>query len=134
VTGGHLAGDAPVPAPPPGHGAVVLTLWFDSTVELGTDDRVVDERPNYDIWIPAPVVRIDGVPVPVSWARWWYPLPAGPHEVEVARPVAATRRVQLADGVTVALAYRARLRIRKDATDTRVLGQGGTATLDLVES
>jgi hypothetical protein len=126
------------PELPSGWGAVDITYWFTSTVELFADGRVVQDRPNYDIWVPRPRVRIDGGTVAASWSGWWYPLRRGPHDIEVTVPAQpagvdqaarAVLRVEVADGDRQPLAYRADLRIRKDVTDTTILGWTGTATL-----
>jgi hypothetical protein len=129
MTGAFLDGGARVPAPPAGYGALVVTYWFDSAVDLVRDGVVVDDQPNWDTWIEPPVVQLDGVPVAASWARWWYPLPSGPHEIEVTGPVPAAGRVEVDEGAVVSLAYRANLRLRKDFATGALLDRGGTASV-----
>ncbi|HEX5494335.1 MAG TPA: hypothetical protein VFX70_07170 [Mycobacteriales bacterium] len=120
------------PVPPDGWGAVACVFWFTSAVDLVRADRVVNDRSNYDIWVPRPVLRVDGRDVPASWSGWWYPLRPGPHQVEVLEPAPAGLRVQVTAGATDRLRYRARIRIRKDHTDTHILEWRSTATLDPV--
>jgi hypothetical protein len=126
-----LGDDGPdeLPDLPDGWGALAVTYWFTSAVDLVSGDTVVNERPNYDIWVPPPVVRLDGREVRASWSRWWYPLRPGPHDVEVAEPALARARVEVVAGEVGRLNYRARIRIRKDHTDTEVLEWRSEATL-----
>ncbi len=125
----YLGAHTAVPQPPDGHGALLLTSWFTSTVEIFVNGAMVHDRPNYDIWIPPPSLRLDGAQAEVGWAPWWYPLSAGPHRVEITTPGPAMLDVEIAEGAVVALAYRADIRIRKDSTDGVVLEWAGTATL-----
>lgn len=124
-----LGETADLPQPPAGFGAVLLTFHFTSHVELYRSGLLVDDRPNYDIWIPPPLLHIDGRPVRASWSRWWYPLRAGSHEVAVREPAPARRRVEIAAGGLARLEYRASIMIRKDHTDTQVLQWHNTAKL-----
>jgi hypothetical protein len=121
---------APPPAPPPHWGAVVLDLSFSGVVTLVRGESVVDERPNWDGWEPPPVVRIDGLAVPGGWGRWWYPLRPGDHDVEVVEPGAARLRVEVPSGQVRTVQYQAQITVRKDETDTTVLGRSATGRLE----
>lgn len=113
MTPTFLGDDEPVPVPVDGAGGLVLDFWFDSTVRVVLDGRVVHDHPNYDVWISAPVLAVDGTPAAASWSRWWYPLPEGTHEIEVTEPVPARATVQVAAAAGASLgvpgrpAYRA---------------------------
>lgn len=124
-----LGATAEPPAPPVGWGAVTVEYWFTSAVDLVRGDTVVNDRPNYDIWVPPPVARVDGREVRASWSCWWYPLRPGPHDVEVVEPARASVRVEVEAGEVRRLRYRARIRIRKDHTDTQILAWRSEATL-----
>jgi hypothetical protein len=127
----RYVGDRPnvgLPALPPGFGALLVSYWFTSTVEIVHADRVMDDGANFDVWTPWPDVRLDGQPVPASWAHWWYPLRSGPHEISVNGPAAARFRTDLAAGQVLRLKYRADVRIRKHISDTIVVDHTGTAT------
>lgn len=124
-----FVGDGALPPARPGSGRVLLTFHFTSQVQLYRDGVQVHDRPNYDVWIPPPVLRIDGQPVRASWSTWCYPLRPGPHEIEVGEPAAARQRVEVAAGTLLRLAYQASITIRKDHTDTRILDWHSTATI-----
>ncbi|MEO3776598.1 hypothetical protein ABGB16_07055 [Micromonospora sp. B11E3] len=124
-----LGAAADAPQPPAGFGAVVATFHFTSHVELYRSGMLVNDRPNYDIWVPPPLLYVDGQQVRASWSRWWYPLRPGAHDVEVRQPATARRRVEVAAGGLVRLEYRASIMIRKDHTDTQVLQWHNTAKL-----
>ncbi len=124
-----LIGGGAVPAPPDGSGGLLLTCWFVSKVELTSGGAVVNDRPNYETWVDPPEVRIDGEPVRASWSSWWYPLPPGPHHVEIGSPAPASTRVEVTGGDNTLVFYRADLRIQKDAADTEVLERRGTGSL-----
>ncbi|MEV4202672.1 hypothetical protein [Micromonospora globbae] len=126
TTEAHFLGDADAPPPPPGHGVLVVTFHFTSKVELYRSGMLLRDRPNWDIWVPPPVLTVDGQPVRASWSTWCYPLPAGPHQVDVREPAAAGRRVEVVAGEAHRLRYDASVTIRKDHTDTRVLQWHGT--------
>jgi len=129
----RFVGDDPhlgkLPEPPGGLGALVCQYWFDSKLEVVRGDRVIYSRSNYNVWVPPPVVLVDGRKVRASWSGWWLPMRAGPHEIEVCEPVPARLRVELTAGTNHQLRYRVNLRIRKDYLDGPVLEWLGEATL-----
>jgi len=120
---------APPPAPPQHHGALVLDLGFYGTVKLMRGETEVDDRPNWDGWEPPPVVRIDGLAVPGGWGRWWYPLRPGSHEVAVVEPGPARLRIEVPSGEVRTVWYHAEITVRKDETDTTVLGRSAAGRL-----
>lgn len=125
--GSFLGDDATTtPALPDGYGAVVVRYWFTSHVELRSAEQVVNDRPNYDIWVPPPVLLVDRQPARASWSTWCYPLPAGDHEIAVTEPAPATRQVHLAPGTVEHLDYKVTIVYEKDHLDSRVLGSRPT--------
>jgi hypothetical protein len=102
-----------------------VTYWFDSREQKIIDGKVLDEDFSVRRWIPAPEVYLDGEPVPASWSGWCYPLPVGPHEIEVRSPHPARLTVTVTSLANVTVIYRAKLRFRSDSPNTPT----GTGTL-----
>jgi hypothetical protein len=124
MTESRFVGDdalADVPAPPAGHAAVLVMFTFTSLVTLHWGGMMTGQRPNHDVWIPSPVLTIDGVKREASWSGWWYPVAPGRHELAVTSPAPARRRIQLRAGQVQVLRYRASIAIRKDRKGERVL-------------
>ena len=116
-----LGDEVGAPAVPEGRGAVVVRYRFASRVRLVADCRVVNDRPNYELWVPAPVALIDATPVRASWSLWCYLLPPGGHQIEVTGPAAAIQRVEVSAGEIRRVEYRVEIVIDKDPTDTDVI-------------
>jgi hypothetical protein len=102
----------PLPEPP----LLFVTYWFDSREQVVAEGIVIDEQPSIQRWIAPPEVYLDGAPAPASWSGWCYPLPAGPHEIEVRAPCPARLSVNVTPTAQVAVVYRAKLRFRSDAS------------------
>ncbi|MGC4812566.1 hypothetical protein ACLQ29_18730 [Micromonospora sp. DT228] len=124
-----VGADTDSPTPPGGQAGVLLTFFFTSQVQLYRGDVLVDDRPNWDIWIPPPVLLIDGAPARASWSSWFYPLPVGAHQVEIREPAAARQQLDVVVDGVARLRYEAAITIRKDHTDTHVLRWDTSATL-----
>ena len=105
---GTLLGHTPRQAPT-GSG-LHLSAVLNHTV--GMNASIVETSTSPHGWVPSPRLWIDGREHPTSWSQWWYPLPAGSHEVrfeivgtplaEGARaegPAPVTTRVEVAEGV-----------------------------------
>ncbi|MEV6345273.1 hypothetical protein [Actinoplanes sp. NPDC051851] len=90
----RLGDDAAVPTPPAGRGAVLLELRFHASA---VDADGVEDF-DYDGWVAAPTVRIDGRTVVAGWGRCWYPLSPGLHDVELTEPATAKTRVEVTAG------------------------------------
>ncbi|KUL27778.1 hypothetical protein ADL15_33605 [Actinoplanes awajinensis subsp. mycoplanecinus] len=90
----RISDDAPVPTPPADRGAVLLELRF--TGSAVDAEGAVDF--DYDGWVAAPQVRIDGRTVAAGWGRCWYPLSPGPHDIDLTAPATATARVEVTTG------------------------------------
>jgi len=85
---------AEVPAPEPGAGGILLDLTWEVVwqriaadtdidwlqMQYSGEPAPTDHRP----WIGDPTVVVGETEVPLSWGRWWIPLPVGRHSVEVA--------------------------------------------------
>lgn len=133
VTTPDFVGDYPqatdLPRLPAGHGAILCRYSFDSKVDVERPGRPTYTEFNHGIWVPPPVVHIDGREVRASWSGWWYPLPSGPHQIEVREPVAATLRVEVTPGATHWLRYRVDLSILQLYLNGPILKWRGKATL-----
>ena len=127
-----FVGDDPrTPAwPVPDEPGLLIAYWFctvDAWRPEGTGWR--NDIGSWRTWIARPEVSIDGMPVAAGWSGWWYPVPPGPHLVEVRSPAPATRRVNVPAKGRPLLAYRAYLSFCVDVGTDTVLAMGGTASL-----
>lgn len=117
VSDGWFLGDTPrsTPSPPPGFGGVLVVARLRHSLTTGQPTAG-----NPHAWLPSPRLHVDGRDQPISWACWWYPLPAGSHEITFA-PAApdlpddvepeltpVTLRVDIREGVTRRLTIRTR--------------------------
>jgi len=105
---GVLLGHTPRSAP--AGGGLELAAVLDHGVRM--NGSLVESSTSRHGWVPSPRLWIDGQERPVSWSRWWYPLPPGTHEVRLEivgtplgegapadRPAPVTSRVDIAEGV-----------------------------------
>ena len=111
----------------PGPPLLLVTYWFDSRDQMVAGGKVIDEQPSVAGWIDAPEVYLDGAPVPASWSGWCYPLPVGPHEIEVRSFRPARLSMAITSTANVTVVYRAKLRFRSDSAGE----PQGTGTLTL---
>src|SRR5690606_3174914 len=119
---------APPPDPPEGCGAIAPTSSFRTKVETAAGSWSPHVM---STWTSPPTVRIAGRPAPASWSTWWYPVPAGPHDIEVTEPASARLRVQVVAGRTHYVHCRARIRVVRDRSDSHVVDQQARVTLRL---
>jgi hypothetical protein len=129
MTGPTFVGDdldspeQPLPETP----LLFVVYWFQSWERVVADGKVIDETFTSNRWIDAPEVYLDGAPVPASWSGWCYPLPVGPHEIEVRSPLSARLTFTVTPTANVTVVYRAKLRFRS-GSDAEPEG-GATLTL-----
>ncbi|WP_026923469.1 hypothetical protein [Glycomyces arizonensis] len=82
----ELLGERPerLPEFAPGRGALLLRLRAHRHLWKDGDGVRVRDSELASLMVEAPRVRIDGLEQPATWGNWWYPLPPGPHEIEVS--------------------------------------------------
>lgn len=108
----RLPDGAPQPAPPTGHGAILLDLSF--WASMAGDGGA--ESPMFDTWMAPPVLRVDGCAIAAGWGRCWFTLIPGSHSVEVTAPASAQAQAEVSAGKVVALAYHAQITVGGNAT------------------
>lgn len=100
--------DPSPPALPAGWGAIEVQYHFSRQGADGTRAAFAAAALR-NIWIPPPALLVDGSPRQASWSTWWYPVPAGQHEVEVREPGQAATPVQVPAGQVLRLTYAAEI-------------------------
>lgn len=131
--GDHLDRALPaLPTPTALWGAIVVVYWFRSHIKIFNDGRLEDEEFNLTRWTDPPDARIDRLSVPASWSGWWYPLPEGPHRLEIRAPgaTASVLNVNVAAGTTQRFLYRAEVTYHVDLQTDEVFDVSATGTLD----